>query len=311
MGPAFGLPPSLNLLHNFLVAEYENALVLGGGAAKGFAHIGVVKALEEAGFRPDLVVGCSMGALVGAFYSDGVKPHIMRGIARMVSGTKKKASDFIPAKLSSSALFDASKIEEFLVDFFGERRIEELPLRFACVAVDIAEGEELVFDAGLIAPAVRASISIPGVFPPLRRGKMILVDGGLLDPVPVRVARDMGAKRVLAVNVIPRRKHNLKRLALKRPLEVERKTKLLAEIIQEIERLREFNIFRLTEKAVLTMESAIVEWSLTGPGAPELVLDLPIEVGYMEFHRADEAAESGYRIAKTVISSEAWRDFVK
>ncbi len=304
--------PSLPLHNLAMGLQYRNALVLGGGAARGFAHVGVVRALEEAGFKPDLVVGCSMGALVGAFCADGVRSHIMRGITRMVSGTKKKASDFIPAKPSASALFDASKIEEFLVDFFGQRKIEELSTPFACVAVDIIEGQELVFDSGLVAPAVRASISIPGVFPPLRRGKMILVDGGLLDPVPVRVARDMGAERVLAVNVISRRKHELKRLALKKPLGVEKKMKLLAEIVNEIERLREFNIFRLTEKAVLTMESAIVEESLTGEGAPDLVIDVPLEdIGYMEFHRAEEAAERGYQVTSAAIASGLWKGFLK
>ncbi|MEO0247980.1 MAG: patatin-like phospholipase family protein [candidate division WOR-3 bacterium] len=290
----------------------RNALVLGGGSARGFAHVGVVRALEEAGFKPDLVVGCSMGALVGAFYADGVRSHIMRGITRMVSGTKKKASDFIPAKPSASALFDATKIEEFLVDFFGERKIEELSIPFACVAVDIIEGQELVFDSGLVAPAVRASISIPGVFPPLRRGKMIMVDGGLLDPVPVRVARDMGAERVLAVNVISRRKHELRKITLKKPLGVEKKMKLLAEIVDGIESLRDFNIFRLTEKAVLTMESAIVEGSLSGKGAPELVVDVPLEdIGYLEFHRAEEAADRGYQVMSTVIASGPWKDFLK
>jgi len=302
------------LLHNFLVpGKHKNALVLGGGAARGFAHVGVVRALEEVGFKPDLVVGCSMGALVGAFYADGVRSHIMRGITRMVSGTKKKASEFIPAKLSSSALFDASKIEEFLVDFFGQRKIGDLQAPFACVAVDIVEGEELIFDSGLVAPAVRASISIPGVFPPLKRGKMILVDGGLLDPVPVRIARDMGAERVLAVNVISRRKHELRRVTLKKPLGVERKMKLLAEIVNEIERLREFNIFRLTEKAVLTMEAAIVEESLTGQGAPDLVIDVPVEdIGYMEFHRAEEAAQRGYEAMKSAMDSGgAWKGFMR
>lgn len=307
------MPLASLLLHNLTMAvKYRNALVLGGGAARGFAHVGVVRALEEAGFNPDLVVGCSAGALVGAFYADGVRSHIMRGITRMVSGTKKKASEFIPAKPSASALFDASKIEGFLVDFFGERKIEDIPTRFACVAVDIIEGQELVFDSGLVAPAVRASISIPGVFPPLRRGKMILVDGGLLDPVPVRVARDMGAERVLAVNVISHRKRELRRLALKRPLGVEKKMKLLAEIVNEIERLREFNIFRLTEKAVLTMESAIVEKSLTGEGAPDLVIDVPLEdIGYMEFHRAEEAAERGYQVMSAAIATGPWKDFLR
>lgn len=296
-----------------MAVKHEKALVLGGGAARGFAHVGVVRALEEAGFRPDLVVGCSMGALVGAFYADGVRSHIMRGITRMVSGTKKKASDFIPVKPSSSALFDASKIEEFLMNFFGERKIEELSTPFACVAVDIMEGEELVFDSGLVAPAVRASISIPGVFPPLRRGKMILVDGGLLDPVPVRVARDMSAERVLAVNVISRRKHEIRSVALKKPLGIEKKMKLLAEIVSEIERLGEFNIFRLTEKAVLTMEAAIVEESLTGQGAPDLLIDVPMEdIGYMEFHRAEEAAQRGYEITKSAIGSDgAWKEFLE
>jgi NTE family protein len=295
----------LRLLHNLSMAgKYKNALVLGGGAARGFAHVGVVKALEEAGFKPDLIVGCSMGALVGAFYADGVKSHIMRGITKMVSGTKKQASDFIPVKPSASALFDASKIEEFLVDFFGQREIKELQVPFACVAVDIVEGEELIFDSGLVAPAVRASISIPGVFPPLKRGKMILVDGGLLDPVPVRVARYMGAGRVLAVNVISRRKHELRRVTLKKPL---------AEIVNEIERLREFNIFRLTEKAVLTMEAAIVEESLTGEGSPDLVIDLPLEdIGYMEFHRAEEAAQRGYETVKSAIGSGgAWKGLLR
>lgn len=308
------MPLPLSLLHNLCMAvKHEKALVLGGGAARGFAHVGVVRALEEAGFRPDLVVGCSMGALVGAFYADGVRSHIMRGITRMVSGTKKKASDFIPVKPSSSALFDASKIEEFLMNFFGERKIEELSTPFACVAVDIMEGEELVFDSGLVAPAVRASISIPGVFPPLRRGKMILVDGGLLDPVPVRVARDMSAERVLAVNVISRRKHEIRSVALKKPLGIEKKMKLLAEIVSEIERLGEFNIFRLTEKAVLTMEAAIVEESLTGQGAPDLLIDVPMEdIGYMEFHRAEEAAQRGYEITKSAIGSDgAWKEFLE
>ncbi len=302
------------MLHNLWVpGKPKIALVLGGGAARGFAHVGVVKALEEIGFVPDLVVGCSMGALVGAFYADGVKSHIMLGITKMVSGTKKKASDFIPAKPSASALFDVSKIEEFLVDFFGERKIEDLSVPFACVAVDIMEGEELVFDSGLLAPAVRASISIPGVFPPLKRGKMILVDGGLLDPVPVRVARDLGAEQVIAVNVISRRRREPRRLALKKPLGVEKKMKLLAEIVNEIERLREFNIFRLTEKAVLTMEAAIVEESLTGEGAPEMVIDVPVEdIGYMEFHRAEEAAQRGYETLRSAIGpSRALTGFLK
>ncbi|MEO0179696.1 MAG: patatin-like phospholipase family protein [candidate division WOR-3 bacterium] len=286
-----------------MASRYRNALVLGGGSARGFAHVGVVRALDEFGFRPDLVVGCSMGALVGAFYAEGVKSHIMLGITRMVSGTKKKASEFIPVKPSASALFDATKIEEFLINFFGERRIEELSVPFACVAVDISDGQEVLFDSGLVAPAIRASISIPGVFSPLRRGRMILVDGGLLDPVPVGVARELGAERVLAVNVMSRRKRDLKRVALKRPLGPERR-KLLVEIVHEIEQLREFNIFRLTEKAVLAMEAAMIEDSLTGEGAPDLVIDVPLDdIGYMEFHRAEEAAERGYEAARAVLAS--------
>ncbi len=280
--------------------EYENCLVLGGGAARGFAHIGVIQALEEAGFRPDLIVGCSMGALVGLFYADGVKAHIMRGIARTISGDPRKAARFIPIKPSASGLFDASKIETFLEDFFGARRFSDLGVDFACVAVDIEKEEELVFTQGLVVPAIRASISIPGIFKPVRLGNRVLVDGGVLDPVPVKVAKKLGAKRIVAVNVVRHSPSETVFSEVKKPLP-KLKHKMLADLVNEISHLTENNIFSIAQKSVMAMQSALVR-EIIASQEPDLLIDVPMEsVDYLEFHKADQAVEAGYKAGKQAL----------
>jgi len=173
-------------------------LALSGGGARGVAHIGALAALEEAGIRPDLVAGTSAGSLVGAFYCAGwdsagmlqeVKNFSWREIARLRLPDPR-------------GLVDSRLIEEGISRRLGDLRIEELAIPYAAVATDLLTGERVVLQEGPVAPAVRASCAIPGIFSPYVApdGRM-LVDGGVVDNLPVQVARQMGAEVVLAVNV--------------------------------------------------------------------------------------------------------------
>lgn len=173
-------------------------LALSGGNVRGVAHIGVLTALEEAGIRPDLVAGTSAGSLVGAFYCAGwdsarlleeVKNFSWREVAR-------------PRLPNAMGLLDSEMIEEWVVRRLGNIRIEDLEIPFAAVATDLVTGRRVVLREGPLAPAVRASCAIPGIFSPyITPEGRILVDGGVVDNLPVQVAREMGAEAVLAVNV--------------------------------------------------------------------------------------------------------------
>ena len=174
------------------------ALVLSGGASRGFAHIGVIKVLEAGGIPIDIVVGTSAGSLTGAlyaFYGDAAK------LERAAWGlTEQDVFDFsIPNILVG--VVKGESIVRFINSRITTKNIENLKIRFAAVATDLNTGKKVVFKTGSVATAVRASISIPGIFKPLVIGKRILVDGGVVDNVPVDVAREMGADVVIAVDV--------------------------------------------------------------------------------------------------------------
>jgi NTE family protein len=176
------------------------ALALGGGSARGFAHIGVIKALEQAGIRADIVVGTSAGALVGAFLAAGWSAAAMEEFALQVR--EADVADFASAGRRGMLAGEA------LARIVGERlrgaHIEQLKLRYAALATDLRSGEAVVIQQGPVADAVRASCSIPGVFVPKEVSGRELVDGGLVSPLPVRTARQLGGEVVLAVDVAAR-----------------------------------------------------------------------------------------------------------
>ncbi len=177
-------------------------LALSGGAARGLAHIGVLDVLQKEGVPIDMIAGTSAGALVGAVYaccrdSDTVKKHAL-------SIDWKKMASLLDLSFRMSGLLKGRRIEKFLAGFLGGNiNFSDLKIPFACVATDIDTGEEVVIDTGPVPEALRATISIPGVFTVARRGERFLVDGGLTTPVPVDVVRRMGADFVIAVNVNP------------------------------------------------------------------------------------------------------------
>ncbi len=180
-------------------------LVLGGGAARGLAHIGVLDRLHRARIPVDMIAGTSAGAVIGALYAAGIKPAQIREIVQ----DKLKWQHFgslVDVALPKSGLIGGRKLTKTLSQMFGgELEFKDLEIPFACVAVDIDSGEEVVMRDGPVQEAVRASISIPGIFVPARRQGRYLVDGGILNHLPVDVARSMGADFVIAVNVFPKR----------------------------------------------------------------------------------------------------------
>ncbi len=175
------------------------ALALGGGAARGFAHIGVIKALETSGIKPDIVVGTSAGAIVGSLYASGIDAFALQKLAGQLD-----ESAFTEWAIFDRGLLKGESIERFVNQQVGNRPIEQLKRRFAAVATDLASGEMMVFGQGNTGLAVRASATVPGVFAPtLIRGREY-VDGGLVSPIPVRAARQLGADVVIAVDISAR-----------------------------------------------------------------------------------------------------------
>jgi len=199
ISPVFAQLSSLTL-KQALAQHRTIGLALGGGAAKGLAHIGVLKAFEEAGIKPDLVAGSSMGGLVGAAYVTGVPIDTLIVLAEKTDW-RKMASLFRPS-FARSGLTRGKAVTELLDSLYPIKRLEITLIPLALTAVDIRTGRLIVLQRGDLVKAVRATISIPIIFTPVLQSDTLLVDGGLVDPVPVDVVRKMGAEFVIAVNVL-------------------------------------------------------------------------------------------------------------
>lgn len=172
------------------------ALALGGGAARGFAHVGVIKALEAQGIVPDIVVGTSVGSLVGALYAAGNNGFELQKLAMQME--ESQVSDW---SLPDRGVIKGEALQEFVNRAVNQRPLERLGRLFAVVATDLNSGEPMVFRTGNTGMAVRASSSVPGVFQPVLINGHEYVDGGLVSPVPVRIARSLGADFVIAVDI--------------------------------------------------------------------------------------------------------------
>jgi NTE family protein len=173
------------------------ALVLGGGGLRGFAHLGVLQALDEAGIRPDLVVGTSAGAIVGAAYASGLAPAQLVAVAREL-----RVASLIDFSPGSGGLMRGKHIAAWVDALVAHRPVEQFSIRYAAVATDLHSGEPVMLARGPAGPAVQASSAVPGVTAPLTLADGTqLVDGGLSSLVPVRAARALGAKAVVAVDI--------------------------------------------------------------------------------------------------------------
>lgn len=173
-------------------------LVLGSGAARGFAHIGVIRVLAANGIVPDIVVGTSMGALVGGCYATDQLDQL-ESWGRSL--TMRRIISYLDVCFGGSGLISGGRLANRLHESIGATLIEELPMRFAAIATEIGTGHEIWLTRGSLSLAMRASYALPGVFPPLQVGKRWLADGALVNPVPVSAARAFGARVVIAINL--------------------------------------------------------------------------------------------------------------
>jgi NTE family protein len=178
-------------------------LALGSGVARGLAHIGVLEVLDREEIPVDIIAGTSIGALVGALYAEGKAISEIIEIAEKAGS--KRLNLFTDLSLPKTGLIRGRKIEDMLRSFYGNAKIEDLNVPFACVATDIDSGEEVVIDKGSLWRSIRATISLPVILAVAELDGRYLVDGFLVNPVPVDKVREMGADAVIAVNVIPDR----------------------------------------------------------------------------------------------------------
>ena len=299
-------------------------LALGSGGARGWAHLGVLQALREKGIEVDVVAGTSMGAVVGAFLAAG-RENVLRELAQDLDW-KRLRPFFWEVSLSRSGLTDGRKLLEEFRKMLGLREFRELDLPFRAVATDLHTGEEVVLSSGNLLQAVRASISIPGLFSPVLVGKRFLLDGGLVNPVPVSVARAMGAQTVVAVDVsqgiVAERMPEVRKsqppepargpLALPKPTAAEEKggaTRLLdgfrAEIEKKVNRLRAAAADAAARPAVtdvlvqsVRIAEARIALARRQAEPPDILIEPPVGgIGTLEFHRAQDAIAAGYAAA--------------
>ena len=180
------------------MAGLKIGLALGGGAARGWAHIGVLKALNAAGIKPDIIAGTSIGAVVGGCYAAGHLDQI-EGFAREL--TPRRIFGYLDFNLAGNGLIGGQRLCQRLDKHLGDKRIEDLETRFTAVATEIGTGHEHWLSSGKLVEAVRASYALPGIFKPVRINGRWMFDGALVNPIPVSVCRALGARYVIAVNL--------------------------------------------------------------------------------------------------------------
>jgi NTE family protein len=194
-------PPNENVpvdRHERKQAGPRIGLALGGGAARGWAHIGILRALDKAGIRPDVIAGTSMGALAGGAWASH-RLDQLEEFAR--SMTKRRMFGYLDWRFGGNGLISGGRLAKLLELNFGEATIEKLPVKYAAIATELSSGHEIWLTRGNLIQAMRASYALPGIFTPIKIGGRWLVDGALVNPIPVSAARALGARVVIAVNL--------------------------------------------------------------------------------------------------------------
>jgi NTE family protein len=263
-------------------------LALGGGGARGLAHIGILKVLLREQIPIDGITGTSMGGIVGAMHAVGLSPEQMEAEATK-RGKIGHIFKMVDLQLVGSGLLGGKRIKKMLVEMLGaETTFADLRLPFAVVATDYNSGREVVLKEGLVAEAVRATMSVPGVFEPVERDGYQLLDGGVLDNVPVGVARDLGAEKVIAVDVLPNFRLNQPG---QDPVVPPLKTKKVPKAYRQLWHVE------------LVMIAALTEYRLK-ESAPDVIIrpDLPVDMDLLlSFDRPQEAIECGVQAAEAAL----------
>ena len=179
-------------------SKLKIGLALGGGAARGWSHIGVMRVLSEAGIVPDVIAGCSIGAVVGGCYAAGKLDELE---AFALSLTKRRVMGLLDFHFAGSGLIAGGRLQKLLDQDLTDRRVESLPTRFCTIATELVTGHEIWLTRGPLVQAMRASYALPGIFDPVLIGGRWLMDGALVNPIPITAARALGADIVICVNL--------------------------------------------------------------------------------------------------------------
>lgn len=299
-------------------------IALGSGAARGMAHIGVLKVLEKTGTRIDAIAGTSIGAFIGALYAAGVPVAQMEEVARNVDW--RQLAGLLDPTLPTSGLIDGRKVARFMAELLPVRTFEELGIPLAVVTTDVETGEMLIIKKGNLLQALQAAVAFPGIFTPVRFGDRFLVDGGLCNPVPVDVVRDLGADTVIAVCAIPEVRKTPAETYLP-PAEVEAgegrghffqlfNAARVESVLKDILRRNGYGekadkngskrerkppgIFRVCAQSVVIMENEINQLRLERNDIDLLIRPDLKGIALLDFHRAAEAIQAGERAAGRV-----------
>ncbi len=280
-------------------------IVLGSGSARGWAHIGVLKALEENKIPIDLITGTSIGALVGAVYASG---NIIDFEAFVKNISWKTMISYIDISIPFNGLLSGKKVFKLFSDYFEEKTFKSLKIPFKCVATNILNGEEVVIDSGKISSAIRSSISIPGIFTPSKHKGNYLVDGGLSNPLPINIIKNMGADLVIAVNLnkyIGDRKETEKFISKEKKDQRSKKeifSKLEKKYFKKTSLKDSFsktpNIFNVIDNTIHIIEKKVTDTNLL-KHKPDFLIEPELgDYKIFDFDRGIESIEEGY--AKTI-----------
>ena len=285
-------------------------LALGSGSSRGWAHIGIIRALSEIGIDPDIICGCSIGSVVGASYLAGNMDLLEQEVC---SFTQKKLIKFFEFNLSLRGFVDCARLQTFFTKYICEEntRFNDLSRKFATVSTDLETGREIWFTEGQVLHSVWASISLPGLFPPVRSQDRWLVDGGLVNPVPVSVCRALGADMVIAVNlnadIVSR--HSIRRKGAEKV-----ENSAIFSTIKKSMKNHSGLFFKKTDAKdpppnlldAISCSMNITQDRMTrsrmAGEPPNIILSPKLSnIGLLEFHRAKEAIQEGKDCVKRIL----------
>lgn len=294
----------------FLARELTGKLIglaLGSGAAFGYAHLGVLKVLEEERIPIDIVAGSSIGALIGVLWASGYDFQGLRGIAESLDKKTMffKLVGFPDLSLPHRGFFKGLQLKRFFRHYLRRTTFSELRVPTKVVAADLFTGEEVVFDEGEVVDAIRASVSIPGIFRPVHMKDQMVIDGGVVDPLPVKVLHRFGVKKIIAVNVLPSSEDHTQRrefyeaLVKERRREIEMKSFLERYFYVLRERFRRRfrdNVFNVLMNSIQFLEYGIAESN--GEGADILIHCVLPNSHWAEFYSVDKFIRCGEERAR-------------
>jgi NTE family protein len=294
-------------MEEYKMDKKKVSLVLGSGGARGYAHIGVIEELERLGYEIISISGSSIGALIGALYACDKMQEYKEWVIGLSGIDLTTWLDI--SWDNRSGIFRGIKLMEKLATMIGDKNIEDLPIKYTAVATDLNRNKEVWFQHGNLLEAVRASISIPSLFTPIQTDGMLLVDGGVLNPLPVAPTMSDHSDIIIAVNLYA----DCQNIDVSLPIiEIEKESTIKSMIDNVMQKTQDFlpddeivsiPVFKVLEKTLDSMQRTLISYHL-GNYPPDVLINISIEVcGTFDFHKANKTIEAGRIAANNTLTS--------